>query len=245
METPNRAFAAGIVVVDPDPASGALVDALVREGFRASRIGRGLDARRLAVAPVKLRPALVVLELILPDSDGVAVCAHLTKHGVPVIVRSASRRRCDPTLVLHMGAEDFVTKTVGLEELMARIRRVLHHHASPARLEPAPAPPSHLQIATITLDDRKHRVQVGDRSVRLSASDYAIFSLLAARPECPVPPRAIAAELWPAAGQPDRRTLSLVPSCVYHLRRRLLVEGLPFSVHNVRGFGYALMPRGA
>jgi DNA-binding response OmpR family regulator len=258
---------ASIAVVDPDAAAALLVAALRQAGYHASRLESGAAATRLTCLPRAAQPALVLLELILPDADGLAVCAHLAANGVPVIVRSATRRRSDPVSALRAGAEDFVANTAAPDELLARIRRVLIHrflhrpqrqpiaaaatpHVAPGASrtiadgtsEPiAPAFYAGTSLTDLTFDDRQHRIRFGGRSVRLSTSDYALLTLLAARPECPVPPSAIAAELWPAASPNDRGVTSLVPGCVYHLRQRLRLAGLPLAVCTMRGYGYALI----
>jgi DNA-binding response OmpR family regulator len=258
MELHPTSFEDSIVVVDPDPAASALVDRLTREGHRTRLVQSGRDARELAAPPPALRPALVVLELVLPDADGIAVCAHLTTRGIPVIVRSATRRRGDPIQVLRLGAQDFVPKTVGLDELIARIERMLarterpgqqhqqhqqHHRSQPQPVPPAVrlATPTQEALAGLSFDDLRHRITFGDRSLRLSTADYTLLGLLARRPECPVPRATIAAQLWPAANPEETDVFRLVPGCVYHLRRRLERAGLPLTVTTVRGYGYVLL----
>jgi DNA-binding response OmpR family regulator len=140
-----------LVVEDEDSIAEPLVDGLRREGFDVSRVATGADA--LEAAPSDL----VLLDLRLPDVDGLDVCRRLRERSrVPIIVVTARGEEADRVVGLELGADDYVVKPFGLRELIARIRAVTRrtHDRSPD------AP---LRIGALEVDTRARRVHMDGR----------------------------------------------------------------------------------
>ena len=119
-----------ILVVDDDPAIRQLVgDFLAQHGFRTAGAASGLEMDRLIAAD---RPALVVLDLMLPGEDGLTICRRLVAANIPVIMLSALGEEMDRIIGLELGADDYLPKPSSPRELLARVRAVLRrqHTAS-------------------------------------------------------------------------------------------------------------------
>ena len=160
-----------ILIIDDDVHIGdMLAEALTREGYRVSRAYSGTEA---LLALPKVRPDLVLLDLMLPGLSGEEVLPRL--RGVPVIVVSAKIDVQDKIDLLLGGAADYVTKPFDLGELLARIA---------VRLREAPAPDApHFSAAGLELDVNTRAVTAEGGSVRLTRTECAILKLLMANPD--------------------------------------------------------------
>ena len=115
---------AQVLLVEDDLGLAAMLsDALRDRGYTVWHVDRGSEAE---AAVAQLRPDVIVLDLILPDRNGLVLCANLKRRGsVPVIVCSATKRKDDAAISLHLGADDFLPKPFSLDELQSRIDIVL------------------------------------------------------------------------------------------------------------------------
>ncbi len=119
----SKSANARILIVDDDPAvAGSLADLLAIDGYQASVAKNGSTAKAKLQ---ELRPDLVILELMLPDIDGLILCSELTRAAVPVIICSGTNRQRDRILARRLGADDFVTKPFDMYEFEARVAAVL------------------------------------------------------------------------------------------------------------------------
>ena len=165
-----------VLIIEDDRNTAALVALyLERDGFRALMAEDGEDGLALAL---KHRPALVVLDLMLPNMDGWEVCRRLRRQSeVPVIMLTARGEEIDRVAGLTLGADDYVVKPFSPRELVARVKAVLR------RAPAAEAPPATLLIhADVHLDLDKRRLAVGGRTVSLTPHEYALLETLMARP---------------------------------------------------------------
>jgi two-component system, OmpR family, response regulator RegX3 len=211
-----------LVVEDEDTIAEPLVEGLEREGFVVERAATGQEALDADV------PDLVLLDLRLPDLDGLEVCRRLRERSrVPIIVVSARGEEVDRVVGLELGADDYVVKPYGLRELLARIRAVLR------RAEPAGADGlSH--VDGLEVDPRTRRATVDGRELALTPKEFDLLALLAADPGAAVARDRIFAQVWGTRWYGSPKTIDVH---VAALRRKL---GDPGWIETVRGVGFRL-----
>ncbi|HVT49537.1 MAG TPA: response regulator transcription factor [Vicinamibacterales bacterium] len=201
-----------ILLVDDEIAIQRAVRPLLRtRGYDVSVSATGHDALEMAAAE---QPDLVVLDLGLPDLDGTEVCRRLrASSAVPIIVLSARSAESDKVDALDLGADDYVTKPFGPEELLARIRVALRRvraddDATSGRLEMGP----------FTIDYDRRRVVRGDIEIRLTPKEFELLALLARNHDRVLTHRAILKAIWGphAVEQPEH-----VWTLVAQLRRKI------------------------
>ena len=165
---------ARILVVDDEPKIVQLVrDYLERAGFAVSTARDGGEALMRARQE---RPDLIVLDLGLPELDGLEVTRRLRRDsGVPIIMLTARDDETDKVVGLELGADDYVTKPFSPRELEARVRAVLRRHARDADTEI-------LQVGDLTLDLPRLRTDVAGRPVSLTATEFQLLTALARQP---------------------------------------------------------------
>jgi two-component system alkaline phosphatase synthesis response regulator PhoP len=164
-----------ILVVEDEPGIGRLVrDYLERAGFAVATASTGEQA--LAQARAR-RPALVVLDLGLPDRDGLDVTRDLRQvANVPIVMLTARGDESDRIVGLELGADDYVVKPFSPKELVARVRAVLR------RSESSRSDAEVLSVLDIVLDARRRRVSVAGREVELTATEFALLETLMREP---------------------------------------------------------------
>jgi DNA-binding response OmpR family regulator len=211
-----------LLVEDDDAIAEPLAEGLGREGLEVSRVSTGAAA--LAADPVDL----VLLDLGLPDLDGLEVCRQLrVRSNVPVIVITARGEELDRVLGLELGADDYVVKPFGFRELMARIRAVTRRTAGQAA---APV----VQVGDLEVDLRSRRVTVAGDEVELTRKEFDLLALLAADPGALRTRQEILEEVWDAHWYGPTKTLDVH---VAGLRKKLRDPGL---IETVRGVGFRL-----
>ena len=161
-----------LVVEDEAPMRRFLYSALTSHGFKVSEAGTLALAERLAT---ELRPAIVLLDLGMPDGDGLELLKLLREwSAAPVIVLSARDREDDKVLALDAGANDYLTKPFGTSELLARIRVALRHsHGQPVVDNPI------IAIGPMRIDQARHTVTVGETNIHLTPIEFRLLVLLA------------------------------------------------------------------
>ena len=188
-----------ILLVDDDVSIQRAVAPLLRSrGYRVDVARSGGEA--LAVV-ANAAPDLIVLDLGLPDLEGAEVCRRIrTLTKVPIVILSARSGEAEKVAALDIGADDYVTKPFGPEELLARIRVALR------RVFEAEEPPvERVQVADITIDFARHRVVRGDDEVRLTPKEFDLLVLLARNADRVLTHRAILKAIWGpnAVDQPE------------------------------------------
>src|SRR4051812_27597580 len=135
-------------------------------------------------------PDVIVLDLGLPDLDGVVVCSHIReRHSTPIVVLSARGGENDKVRALDAGADDYVTKPFGTEELLARIRVAMRRIDAPPPSEP-------IVRGELVIDRERFRVLAGGKEVRLTPKEFELLTFLAQRPGRVLTHRAILKAIW-------------------------------------------------
>jgi DNA-binding response OmpR family regulator len=211
-----------LVVEDDDAIARAVVRALEREGYEAVRTGTGAGALDLATED---RFDLVLLDLGLPDLDGVTVCEelHHLDRGLPVLMLTARSDELDVIVGLDAGADDYVTKPFRMGELLARVRaRVRRNDATTS-------------AADVRVDLAARRAWIGDEELDLSAKEFDLLALLVREAGTVVTRERIMSEVWDEHWFGPTRTLDVHVSS---LRRKLGDDGGGQHITTVRGVGF-------
>jgi DNA-binding response OmpR family regulator len=230
-----------LVEDDPDVARG-LVESLEYADYRVWHAVDGRDARAQFD---RARPDLIIVDLMLPDVDGLVLCSLLKSHGdVPIIVCSGTSRRSDPVLALKLGADDFVRKPYDLEDLLARIEAVLRRASSyAARSHSAGGrvpPPRYgeIRVGQLVVEAGRRRATLGGEPLALTPTEFRLLSVLAAHAEEILSREQLAREVWGYADASNGRTIDVH---VRRLRIKLSQGRVPGpSIVAVRSMGYRL-----
>src|SRR5262245_18528483 len=182
--------ASRILLVDDEASIQRAVGPLLRSrGYDVETAGTGAEALALVG---ERTPDLIVLDLGLPDLEGTEVCRRVREHSkVPIIVLSARGAEADKVNALDSGADDYVTKPFGPEELLARIRVALRRVASADDEEKG-----RLKAGDLTIDYDRRRVLRGDAEIRLTPKEFELLSLLARNHDRVLTHRAILKAVW-------------------------------------------------
>lgn len=234
-----------ILVVDDEPA---LVDVVVyslrQAGFDTVAALDGRDAVRLAS---EVNPALVVLDLMLPGLDGLAVCRALRQRrpSLPIIMLTARDSEPDRILGLESGADDYVTKPFSPRELVARVRAVLRR-AEPPTPRPAletGARPGVTDLGSgIVLDRPGREVRRDGKMVSLTPTEYSLLEVLADHPDQALSRGQLLERVRNEPAFGDERAVDVH---LRHLREKLELDpSEPAILVTVRGYGYKLKPGG-
>jgi two-component system KDP operon response regulator KdpE len=221
-----------ILVVDDEPQiQRFLKPALTAAGFDVETAATAAEAKRLAATRA---PALIVLDLGLPDGDGKTVIETVrTFSAVPIIVLSARDQEIEKIAALDLGAHDYVEKPFGIGELLARIRVALRQAGS---TEPAPA---QQRFGNILLDLEHRHVLVDEMEVHLTPKEFELFSLLASNANRVVTHRQALTTVWGPAHHDDVQYLRVV---IAQLRAKLEVDPkIPRHLISEAGVGYRLL----
>jgi two-component system KDP operon response regulator KdpE len=229
--TDNRAR---VLVVDDEPQIRKFLRiSLAAHGYDVVEAGNGADALKRAAAD---HPALVVLDLGLPDLDGGEVIRRLRQWSrVPVIVLSVRAGEREKVAALDAGANDYVTKPFGMNELLARVRAALRV----AGTEPEAA---RLEFGALAIEPAARRVTVEGREVKLTRKEFAILLMLAREPGRIVTHQRLLRELWGPAHERETHYLRVY---IGHLRQKLGDDPAdPRFIENEPGVGYRLVALG-
>jgi DNA-binding response OmpR family regulator len=215
-----------IVVVDDEPNIADLVDLyLAREGYRVLKAATGeagLEAVRTH------RPRLVVLDVGLPDVDGLEVCRRLRQTSrIPVIFLTARDGEVDRVLGLELGGDDYVTKPFSPAELVARVKAVLR------RVDGGDAPEV-VQAGPVTVDCGRREVRIHDEPVEFTTKEFDLLRFLAERPGLALSRQQILDGVWGYDWFGDARTVDVHIAQV----RKKLADSV--TITTVRGIGYRL-----
>jgi two-component system response regulator MprA len=219
-----------VLIVDDDRAlRDALRRALVLGGYETVFAEGGEEALSQAT---QAAPDAVVLDIGLPDIDGLEVCRRLRGSGnrVPVLMLTARDAVADRIDGLDAGADDYLVKPFDVGELKARLRALMRRSAGGDD-------PSSLSFEELRLDSARHGVAVGDSFVELTRTEYQLLELLILNPRRVLPHDLIYDRVWGYDFGPASNALRVY---IGYLRRKLQAAGARPLVHTVRGVGYVL-----
>jgi two-component system phosphate regulon response regulator PhoB len=230
----NRAQAAQILVVEDERDIAALVGYhLTKEGYRVRTAGSGLEALE---EMVRERPDLIVLDLMLPGLSGFDLLGELRRRpeiaDTPVIVLTARRDEIDRIKGLELGADDYVTKPFRPQELVLRVAAVLRRVRAPAVVGSSRV----LRGGPIMLDLNAMRVEVDDKEIQLTPTEYKLLATLLERRGRVQSRRQLLQAAWDVHVQIETRTVDMH---VQRLRSKLGAAG--DLIETVRGFGYRFL----
>jgi two-component system, OmpR family, KDP operon response regulator KdpE len=178
-----------VLIVDDEPSILATMAPLLRS--RGYEVSTAMTGRACLESVERLDPDLVILDLGLPDLDGVEVCRLLRDgRSTPIIVLSARGAEADKVSALDAGADDYVTKPFGAEELLARVRVALR------RTESTPASAGPIVRGDLIIDRDRHLVSRGDDKIRLTPKEFELLLFMAQHPGRVLTHRAILKAIW-------------------------------------------------
>jgi two-component system KDP operon response regulator KdpE len=188
-----------VLLVDDEVSIQRAVAPLLRSrGYDVDVVGTGAEALK---AVGEHPPDLIVLDLGLPDIDGTEVCRRVrVQSKIPIIVLSARGGETDKVAALDLGADDYVTKPFGPEELLARVRVALRRVLAEEGAESG-----RLRLGDLTVDYDRRRVLRGDEEIRLTPKEFELLAFFAHNPDRVLTHRAILREVWGpnAVDQPE------------------------------------------
>ncbi|MEA5154862.1 response regulator transcription factor [Raineyella sp.] len=222
-----------ILAVDDEPALTELLSMAMRyEGWEVWTAASGQEAVQVAH---EIRPDAAVLDIMLPDFDGLEVMRriHDDQPGLPVIFLTARDAVADRIEGLTSGADDYVTKPFSLEEVIARLRALLRRTGASQALNA-----STLVVGDLTLDEDSHEVTRGGDSIHLTATEFELLRYLMHNPRRVLSKAQILDRVWnyDFGGQAN-----IVELYISYLRKKIDVGRQPM-IHTLRGAGYMLRP---
>ncbi|MES2171019.1 MAG: response regulator transcription factor [Actinomycetota bacterium] len=214
-----------LLVEDDDSVASGIADGLSDAGIDSSRVATAAAAR---IAMEVEHPALVLLDLGLPDADGTDLCRELrSAYDIPIIIVSARSDEVDRVIALELGADDYLVKPFGIRELVARVRAVMRRaNASDAAV---PAERTH---GGLSIDARTRRVTLDRVEVHLTAKEFELLAYLAREPGTVFRRAEILHDVWDTNWYGTTKTLD---THVAAIRKKL---GSPAWIESVRGIGF-------
>ena len=230
---------ASILLVEDDPGIAlTLTDVLESNGYTVRTAGTGAEAKTFVD---EMNPDLIILDLMLPDADGLVLCSDLkARADASIIICSASTQTRDRVLSLKLGADDFIGKPFNIDELEARIEAVLRRTQGVKAAEPTPArPPSPQErVGDLVIDRSRRRVTLGSEPLQLTPTEYRLLCALAAHPDEVLSREELAQQVW---GYADAGVGRAIDAHISRLRVKLnAAKAPPPPIVSVRGFGYKI-----
>jgi two-component system response regulator MprA len=219
-----------ILVVDDEQAVREALDRALRlEGYEVDLAGDGSEALAMIA---KRPPDAVVLDLMMPQINGLEVCRRLRAAGdrTPVLILTARDGVSDRVTGLDAGADDYVVKPFALEELLARLRALVRRSLPGSDNQM-------LRFADLTLDRSSYQVTRGDREIELTRTEFQLLELFMLHPRQVLTRSVIFERVWEYDFGPTSNSLTVYMG---YLRSKTEAGGEPRLLHTVRGVGYVL-----
>ena len=219
-----------ILVIDDEPQIlRAIRTILTEKQFKVTTAGRGEEGLTLAASH---QPDIVILDLGLPDMDGVEVCSRLREWtDCPIIILSVRDQERDKVAALDAGADDYLTKPFGIEELLARVRVALRHSTKTQG-----AQGKVVKAGPLTIDLAWHIVKRGEQEIKLTGTEYKLLSYLAANTGRVLTHQSILTKVW---GPADADHTEYLRVYMRQLRKKLEVDPeRPQYILTEPGIGY-------
>jgi DNA-binding response OmpR family regulator len=224
-----------LLVEDDADLFGLLKYNIEKEGLALTGCQTGKGALELCR---QVRPDLILLDIMLPDSDGLEICKSVRKDpdlaGTPIIFLTARASETDRIVGLELGANDYVVKPFFIRELIARIKLQFRNQGAPARV---------LEAGGVHLDRGSCQVRLNGELLNLTATEFRLLEFLMSRPGVVFSREQLLNAVW---GQDRAITDRAVDVYVLRLRQKIECDPAhPAMIHSVRGFGYTFEPRAA
>lgn len=223
-----------VLLVEDDADIRRLVaDLLRRENFAVEEADDGIA---IDAVMTRVRPDIIVLDMMLPGEDGLSICRRLQGHGDPIIMLTARSDEIDRVLGLEMGADDYVVKPFGPRELVARVRTALRRGAAPAMLTP---PARRFAFAGMIIDiDARQLTTADGRPVGLTTAEFDLLATLVQNPRRVLSRDQLLERIFGRTAEPYDRTVDVLVSRL----RKKLAAAVPEAnlVSTVRNGGYLL-----
>jgi len=227
-----------ILIVDDDPRLREVVRyALTQAGFRVREAGDG----RAALGEIaRKKPDLVILDVVMPELDGVEVCRRIRQDSaLPVVFLSSKGEEVDRVLGLELGGDDYLSKPFSPRELVSRVKAVLRRvRPRVAAPEPVVDEPSAagntIQVGKVVMDPDRHRTRAGDEDINLTATEFRLLRVLLERPGVVFTRAKLVECAYPGNHFVSDRTLD---SHIRRIRRKLRDVGLD-PIETVHGVGF-------
>jgi two-component system response regulator MprA len=218
-----------LVIDDDDSVRAAVRRALLLGGYEVLLAGTGQEGLLKAQDDV---PDAIVLDLGLPDIDGMEVCRRLRSLGnrTPILMLTARDAVEDRVDGLEAGADDYLVKPYDVRELQARLHAIMRRHVEGADGRS-------LRFGELELDADAHGAKIGDRAVELTRTEYQLLELLMLNPRRVLSAELIYDRIWGYDFGPAGNALRVY---IGYLRRKLEADGEPRVIQTVHGVGYVL-----
>jgi len=217
-----------ILIVDDDAHIRDVIRyALVKANFR---VEEAIDGNAALTAVAQTHFDLIVLDILMPEKDGIEVCNHIRRTSqVPIVFLSSKNEEIDRIVGLELGADDYVSKPFSPRELVARIKAVLRRPRSPES-------DSTVSVGSLAIDGERREVLWAGTTVQLTATEFAILYLLASRPG-----KVFERDELMRGAYPGRRIVShrTIDSHIRRLRDKLKADGADI-IQTAHGVGYRL-----
>lgn len=224
-----------LIVDDENSIRKFLRVSIETQGYKCIDADNGATAVMLTVSQ---NPDILILDLGLPDMDGVDVIKKIrTMSQIPIIIISARGHDREKVEALDAGADDYLTKPFSVTELLARIRVILRHKSF-TEMQPEKVDEEY-KIKDLVIDTDKHRIWIGQEEVRLTPNEYRVLVLLAKNHGKVLTHRFITENVWGGTGTDDTQSLRV---CMGNLRRKLGEDpAQPKYIITEIGVGYRLI----
>ena len=221
-----------LVVEDDIEIQGFLKLSLIEAGYQVETAGDARTAQGLAVDG---KPDALIVDLGLPDQDGLSLILRLRQLGVkaPVLILSARRSVDDRVRGLEQGGDDYLTKPFALAELLARLRNLLKRGISGSE-------PTRLRVLDLELDLLRREASRGGEVLNLTTQEFVLLEYLCCNPGRVVTRSMILDKVWGMRIQPNT---NVVDVHIYRLRGKVDTEGCQPLIRTLRGVGYVLRDR--
>ena len=220
-----------MLVVDDDPAiRTSLSRALVLEGYTVETANDGNAALSQVIS---FEPDAIVLDLMMPNVDGLSVCRVLRSEGnrIPILMLTARTETSDRVAGLDAGADDYLGKPFALEEMLARVRALMRRWKQPGEESSGDV----LELEDLTIDIASRSVQRAGRVIDLSKTEFDLLELLVRNKGIVLEHSTIYDRIWGYDFGPDSKNLAVY---IGYIRRKVDTDGMSPLIHTVRGFGY-------
>lgn len=231
----DRTPAPVVLVVDDEPRIREVVRGALRDVTDA--VVEAANAAEALQMASDRRPDLVILDLGLPDQEGIQVCRQLRQWtAAPIVVLSARHSEDEKVALLEAGADDYVTKPFGAEELRARVRAQLRR----ARMAPVTGGDAPLVVGDLTIDVARRTVRRGDRAMHLTPTEWGLLATLVTHAGRTVTHQKLFRAVW---GQVHGDAQQYLRVYVAHLRRKIEIDPVaPRLIVTEPGVGYRFEP---